>query len=351
MAAVGAAFTVRFLRNSDQISIVRNIIKEDGSGAGLFQSVDTISGTVAPSWKNAAGQPIIDLSLRSAYGYPTTIKKVTWYYDGTEIAVTLNGETWVAATVSGVAFKARETSDGHFQLRICSDIASSTQVANKQISYNISYVSNGKEDTIQGSIDVLIQQAGSNSYLVQITTDRVELSEAEPTATLTMEAYYGTQKITVGQNGYTVKWFNGSTVIANQTAASLNVNRDMVNGGNFFIVKLYKDGVLVGQSGQRISDIADEYQLVVTPVNNGYITKSSDAVFAITVLRNSNEIEIPTPSDGSYIYTYTVYNAMQEETRTGKTNDNITITAEDCKFTVNNEYVYSDCDVEVTATI
>ena len=37
MTNIGAAFTVRFLRNGDTITVKRDIVKTDGSGAALFQ--------------------------------------------------------------------------------------------------------------------------------------------------------------------------------------------------------------------------------------------------------------------------------------------------------------------------
>ena len=36
MTNIGAAFTVRFLRNGDTITVKRDIVKTDGSGAALF---------------------------------------------------------------------------------------------------------------------------------------------------------------------------------------------------------------------------------------------------------------------------------------------------------------------------
>ena len=53
MTNIGAAFTVRFLRNGDTITITRDIIKSSGEGAALFQMVDVTSGAVAPDWSKA----------------------------------------------------------------------------------------------------------------------------------------------------------------------------------------------------------------------------------------------------------------------------------------------------------
>ena len=50
MTNIGAAFTVRFLRNGDSITITRDIIKSSGEGAALFQMVDFTSGACARDW-------------------------------------------------------------------------------------------------------------------------------------------------------------------------------------------------------------------------------------------------------------------------------------------------------------
>ena len=83
MSTTGAAFSVRFLRNGDQVVIVRNIINHKGSGRALFQVIDPQTGVVAPNW-DATGlpegaekeavldaQPIIQLGVRSSFGYPS----------------------------------------------------------------------------------------------------------------------------------------------------------------------------------------------------------------------------------------------------------------------------------------
>ena len=54
MTNIGAAFTVRFLRNGDTITITRDIVKSSGAGAALFQMVDVTSGAVAPDFNDYA---------------------------------------------------------------------------------------------------------------------------------------------------------------------------------------------------------------------------------------------------------------------------------------------------------
>ena len=70
MSKTGAAFSVRFLRNGDQITVVRNVVDKDGNGAALFQVVDTTTGTPTPDWTQTENQPVIQLGVRSAAGEP-----------------------------------------------------------------------------------------------------------------------------------------------------------------------------------------------------------------------------------------------------------------------------------------
>ena len=234
MITTGAAFSVRFLRNGDQVVVTRNIINRNGDGAALFQAVDPNSGVVSPDWDatDKSGdeqtavlnaQPIIQLGVRSSAGYPAEITGVTWAYNGTTLIFTLNGSTWVTAT-NDIRFQAR-INGAFYELKIVGNLASKTEVANKQISYEVNYVSNAMTDKVQGNIDVLIQTAGSDSHILQITANRVELDESNTTALLTAVGMYGTESVTIGSNGYTIKWYQDGAEIVGQTGNTLTVTR------------------------------------------------------------------------------------------------------------------------------
>lgn len=342
MSKTGAAFSVRFLRNGDQITVVRNVIDSAGNGAALFQVVDTTTGTPTPDWTQTANQPIIQLGIRSAAGYPTEITNVTWAYDGQTLNFTYDGQNWVNAQ-NDKPFQAR-INGSYYELKIVGNIASAKEVSNKQISYEISYVSNAHSDSLHGSIDVLIQQAGSDSHNLQITTNLVELDASNTEATLTAVAYYGTTPVSIGTNGYAIEWYQDNVKLSGQTGATLTVNRNMVSGGSIFVAKLLKDGNVVAQDGQRINDIADEYQITYTPREAGsnYVAPSHNAVYTLAVTKNGN------PYTGSVAYSWQIYNALGEP-RTSGTSSTVTVKPSDCLVGTGDKAYYSDCDVQVTA--
>ena len=333
---------MRFLRNGDQITVVRNVIDSAGNGAALFQVVDTTTGTPTPDWTQTANQPIIQLGVRSASGYPTEITNVAWAYDGVTLNFTYNGSTWVTAN-NDSRFQAR-INGNYYELKIVANIASKTVVSNKQISYEVSYSSNAHSDTLQGSIDVLIQQAGSNSHILQITTNRVELDASYDKATLTAVASYGTTPVSIGSNEYTIKWYQDNVELSGQTGATLTVTRDMVSGGSIFVAKLLKNGNVVAQDGQRINDIADEYQITYTPTDAGsnYVAPNHNAVYTLAMTKNGN------PYTGSVAYSWQIYNALGEP-RTSGTSNTVTVKPSDCLVGTGDNAYYSDCDVQVTA--
>lgn len=333
---------MRFLRNGDQITVVRNVIDSAGNGAALFQVVDTTTGTPTPDWTQTANQPIIQLGVRSAAGYPTEITNVAWAYDGVTLNFTYNGSNWVTAN-NDSRFQAR-INGNYYELKIVDNIASKTVVSNKQISYEVSYSSNAHSDTLQGSIDVLIQQAGSNSHILQITTNRVELDSSNTTATLTAVAALGSTSVSIGTNEYSIEWYQDNVKLSGQTGSTLTVTRGMVSGGSIFVAKLLKEGDVVAQDGQRINDIADEYQITYTPTNAGsnYVAPSHNAVYTLAVTKNGN------PYDGSVSYSWQIYNALGEP-RTSGTNNTVTVMPSDCLVGTGDNAYYSDCDVQVTA--
>ena len=342
MSRTGAAFSVRFLRNGDQVVVVRNIKNKNGDGAALFQVVDPNSCIVSPDWTVENNQPIIQLGVRSSAGYPAEITGVSWAYNGMTLIFTLNGSTWVTAT-NDSRFMAR-INGAYYELKIVGNLASKTEVANKQISYEVNYVCNAMTDKVQGNVDVLIQTAGSDSHILQITANMVELDETNTTALLTAIGMYGTESVTIGSNGYAIKWYQDGVEMVGQTASTLTVTRAMVDGGSIFIAKLFLNGNAVAQDSQRINDIADEYQVNYTPTDAGsnYVGPNHNATYTLSVTCNGS------PYGGYVSYEWQVFNAIGELKYTGSSST-VTVTPQHCLVGNGESAYYSDCDVQVTA--
>ena len=342
MSKTGAAFSVRFLRNGDQITIVRNIITSSGHGAALYQAIEPTSGTVKPDWTVEENQPIIQIGARSSAGYPVEITGVRFAFDGTTLNFTYNGNSWVTAS-NDTRFQSK-INEGKYELKIVGNIASKKILSNKQISYEVAYVSNAMSDSVQGSVDVLIQQSGSSSHMLQITTNCVELDTLNTSATLTAMAMYGTEDVTIGSNGYGIEWYQDGVKLEGQTESTLTVTRNMVTGGSIFIAKLTKDGSVVAQDSQRINDIADEYQIAYTPTDAGsnFVSPTHNATYTLSIEKNG------THYDGSVSFEWQVYNALGVK-KTKGTTSTVTVTSDDCLVGSGEGAYYSDCDVQVTA--
>lgn len=364
MSKTGAAFSVRFLRNGDQVVIVRNIVNRKNSGLALFQVIDPQAGTIAPNWdatnlpegaeKEAVldAQPIIQLGVRSAYQYPAKITGVTWSYNNHALKFALNGAEWVTAAadpdnLDAQKFQAR-IDGGNYQLKIVGNLASKENVANRQITYDVNYACNGMTDMVKGSVDVLIQAAGSNSHMLQISATSVELDDKTPSTTLTAVGMYGAEYVKIGQGGdYTIKWYKDGEEMKEQPGAKLTVDRDDVTGGSLFVAKLFLKGSAVAQDSQRINDTADEYQIMATPTNAGanWIGVNHNATYNLSILKNGKDY-----AGGSVEYTWNVYNAMGEPQHTG-TGSLVTVLTDYAKVGTGADAYYADCDVQVTAEI
>ena len=347
MSNCAAAFSVRFVKNGDVIQVTTNIANEDGEGKALFQVIDPISGTVAPSWKEVKEQPIISFQAKSTVGYPVKITGIGWGYNGKTLSFDVLSGAWQDEK-TGLPFKARMSS-GMPQLRVTDNIAGTSVMANRQISYEIEYVSNGMTDKVQGSMDVIIQASGDNSYNMQIVTGRgIELSEALPSITLSVQAYYGTNKLLFNDGTYTVEWYQGETAL-NKSGTSLEVTRDMVEGGSVFVAKLLKGGSVVAQDGQRVVDIADEYQIHCIPTGVNYVTLGRDAEYSLQVLRNKK------PIVGQVTFDWSIHNVKGEVTHRKDSADVkpgiVTIKPEYCIYQSGDNEDYGDVDVYVTATL
>lgn len=343
---VKGAFTVRFLKVGDDVYITREIYRMDNGvrkGAALFQAVDIVSGALSVDWTDPNYQPICEFSAASAMGYPVSITQAAFTYDGAVIVFgTADVDGWRPSTDG--KFKMMLL-DGDVYFKIIDNIASPTQVANKQIGYSLTYVSNGMINSYVGSMDIVIQQAGSDSHFAVITTPRIVLDAVNTSTTLTFQATYGVTNITIGEDGYTVQWYKDN-VLMPDTTATITVTRADVNGASMYVAKLLKDGTPVAQDGQHISDVADEYQVRVNRIVD-FVTQNANGQFEFYLMKNNVTI---TTLDADWAWD--IYNALGVITKSG-TGKAVTITAADCKNVPiggGPEY-YSDANYVGTVTI
>lgn len=345
MDKVKGAFTVRFLRLGDDVYITREIYRIDNGvrkGASLFQAVNPSTGALSVDWADPNKQPICEFSAKSSMGYPVTLIEGTFTYDGQVVVFSSGIGDWKESTNGKFAIKFE---NGKIFFKIIDNIASKTQVANKQISYLFTYMSNGMVNSYAGSMDVVIQQSGSDSHMLIITTPRIVLDEGNPTTSLTAEAVYGIKNITIGEDGYTIEWYKDK-VMMSEKGATVEVSRDDVDGASMYVGKLLLDGVAVAQDGQFISDIADEYQVGVHRLVD-FVNEKTNAQFDFFLRRNDNIVET---NDNQW--EWDIYNALGVVTKSG-TGKGLTITAADCKNVPiggGQEY-YNDANYIGTVTI
>jgi hypothetical protein len=343
---VKGAFTVRFLKIGDDVYITREIYRIDNGvrkGAALFQAVDIVSGALSVDWTDPNQQPICEFSAKSAVGYPVSIIEATFAYDGSQIVFSsADGTGWRTSTDN--KFKMMQ-SDGKVFFKIVDNIASPTQVANKQIGYSLTYISNGMINSYVGSMDIVIQQAGSDSHYAVIITPRIVLDAINTSTTLTLQASYGVKNITIGEDGYTVEWYKDKVKMPD-TTASITVTRDDVSGASMYVAILLLNGVPVAQDGQHISDVADEYQVRVHRIVD-FVSQTTNGQFEFYLMKNN--VTLPTLDTD---WTWDIYNALGVVTKSG-TGKSVTVTAADCKNTPiggGPEY-YSDANYVGTVTI
>jgi len=346
MEQVKGAFTVRFLRIGDDVYITRDIYRMDNGvrkGAALFQAVDATSGALSVDWTDENQQPICEFKAVSAKGYPVTISEATFSYDGSLLVFATTGEDgWREA--SNGKFKMKQEY-GHIFFKIIANIASKTQVSNKQISYSLTYISNGMINSYVGSMDIVIQQAGSDSHFAVITTPRIVLDEANPTTNLSLQAAYGVKNITIGQDGYTAQWIKDKVVMDGEVGASIDVHRDDVHGASMYVAKLLLNGEPVAQDGQHISDVADEYQVRVNRFND-FVNEKTNGQFEFFLMKNN--VTLTTENDR---WIWNIYNGLGVVTKSG-TGKDVTITAEDCKNSpIGGSSYYADANYVGTVTI
>lgn len=361
---VKGAFTVRYIRTGDQIYVTRNVVKFDAngneSGAALFQAVDPQEGTLSVDWKTTpTEQPCLKISVKSAVGNNVTITNVAWSYKGVALAFNASAETsgtYKGWNLSTDGMFATKTSGGYAYLRFIDNAASKSVISNQIIGYTLTYITNSITDTVQGTEDVLIQQAGADSYSINITTACSTLNSTQTSTTLTATYLYGTNAISDSEfnASWKLEWYKDFVLMSGQTGKTLTVTRDDVDGSSVFSVKLlHKEGdnwVTKAVDAQRVVDDADEWQISADPTgtNPDAISLVNNAVYALTLKKNG------TTYSTNISWAWTVYNALNVQTGSGA-GATVTLTAEMAKCQPDtgdsSKDYYSDVAVEVTVMV
>lgn len=379
MSNVKGAFTVRFVKNGDTIYIVRDIVDAAGDGSSLYQAIDPTTGKLSKDWTDPAKQPIVQLRALSARNFLVTVNSVTWAYDGTTLTFNSAAETsgdyagWQLCNTPGLAgkFAIRATTINGYtwhQFRILDNIASLTQLSNKQLTYTVEYTCNSMHDTITESMDIEIQQAGSSSYKLTIMTNHSRLDNTNNTATLRAEIAYGVEGITLGTdadgNTYSIKWYQDGVELTGKSGLTLTVNRDNQNNGNpyvdgasVFVAKLLRNNVVVAQDAQSIIDDKDEYGVSITPrpSYSPYIDENNDTQLQAQLTRQDPSGNKTNVSGATY--SWTLYNATGKVTANNLSGQTVTVKAEHalCEILDNSgkatgETYYGDVECSCTAT-
>lgn len=336
---------VKRLRDSDTLTLTL-----EGNGKPLFQAVDTEaanadgSAGVVPDWSKAENQPVLTPKCVSARGNAVVLSMHQWEYLGT--AVNFNGASSGGWTTS---------SDGRFQmntatgaLKIVKNLASKTNIANDSLRYKCVATVAGVEFSLEITVDVVIQPAGSAAYIGTLWTNNSVLDETHASTVINSTLYIGQTTV----SDYTVKWEGKDGVLSGKDGKTLTVTRDMVDSNTLFVANFYRTGSSTPcyRAGIRIADTADIYA-VQTAVDGNYVTATSGVKVTATVVNVKTNSAV-TLKNASWVATVYYASAAQSGTtgaeiktiRTEK-NNQVTITSKDTDILENGKTVLRDVNV------
>lgn len=347
------SITVRRLRNGDTL-----FITIENNGVALYQSVDTATGLVSPSWGTGTSQvhPVLTPKVTSARGNTVTLSGHTWSYNGT--ALSFNGS---AVTVDGVSYTL-STTDSRFgmssagALVILGDLASKSNPASDNLTYSCTATCASVSYTLTKSVDIQIQNGGASAYYGTILADTQQLSATVTSATLKTALYQGGTRVT----SYYVKWEKDSeewTAKAGQASPTVTISD--VDGTQLFIANFYlssTDTTPVFVAAIRITDTNDDYHVghryvnadgTTTGTPNREVSTSSPVYVQSYIINVRTNQEITSPSSASwtsYIMDKDTWDALSTIAGSGATNL-VTIT------TAHTDVDGAQKDVEVVSEV
>lgn len=260
------SITVKRLRNGDTF-----FISLDLNGVPLFQAVDTITGDATPDWRVPANQPIITPKVTSARGNSVSLGGHQWSYNGQILLFTgANSGGWT--TDSTGKFQLNSATGA---LKIIANLASATNIASDNLTYNCVATVAGVEYNLSKSIDVQIQKGGATSYYGTVNATTEQLTPQVTSTTISTRLYLGSTE----QQGYTVKWYKDDTLWSGKSGTSITVNTGDVDGTQLIIAEFYRsagDSTPVFRAGIRIIDTNDDFHVEHRYVNSGGTTANAN---------------------------------------------------------------------------
>ena len=260
------SITVKRLRNGDTF-----FISLDLNGVPLFQGVDPVTGDVTPDWTVAANQPVITPRVTSARGNTVSLGGHQWSYNGQILLFTgASSGNWTTDSTGKFQLN---TATG--ALKIIANLASATNVASDNLTYNCVATVAGVEYNLSKSIDVQIQSVGASSYYGTINATTEQLTPQVTSATINTKLYLGSTE----QSNYAVKWYKDDVLWSGKSGASITVNTGDVDGTQLIIAEFYKsagDATPVFRAGIRIIDTNDDFHVEHRYVNSRGTTANAN---------------------------------------------------------------------------
>lgn len=375
-----SSFIISFIAGTDSLYKEEQVVKfEDDnssveSAGSLLQVYNATTGAVAPDWSTSTNQPCLKLGLSQASTGDnvglTTSCSFQYQGNGIEFSASgeeMNGMMWYPST-DGMFAKAYNDDATYIYLRICENIASESITVNQQITYTLTYSDTSLgTGSVTGTTDIIIREGSSSSLYVNILTDNSELTSSVTSTELSLEYIYGdtvftslsTLNAAMNDAGITLEWYKDGATISyygetltvwreeDDDADTDDIEGNYVDGCNVFSVHvLDASGDTLATDSQRITDVADTYQVK--------ITQSGSVKINTPVTVTGKLYEGDAEYSGSVTYTTALYNSIDEQTGEDETTTSTTgfsreVSASNCAFeNTDGETCYGECTLVVT---
>lgn len=233
---------------------------------------------VAPDFTSL--QPLLSFivtSSRVAEGLVTP-QAIRWYFNDTELTFSSNVSTNTFGGETGHFQFVDYTVNGYYGLKIVKNLVKASGAAACVIRAEADVTVGNSSDTVQFVYSIPITKGvGMQQRVTIVAGDSYIFTITEKNSSCILKAVtrLGNDEITTG---LTYKWYrqsDGAWVEQNVTTQTLTVTNDMVDTSGVFMVKVYKDGSLIGQDIQTVVDASDPYDIIVGAVKTNETSGSS----------------------------------------------------------------------------